>query len=144
MSRPEFETSTQRPEDLRQDIDAQKDAIAGTLSQLDRKMKRATDWRTPVADHPYLAVGVALGAGALLSGMFRRKPTPRERIIDALAESVEDITDQVRDRFVSKLSRGLASGAVRASAIALAARMAAGYLGNKWNLNSAERDVRDL
>src|SRR6185295_16372730 len=84
-------------EDLRQDIEVQKESIAGTLKQLDRRLQRATDWRTQVGEHPFLAVGIAFSVGGLLSGVFRHRPTPRERILDALAESVEDISGQVRD-----------------------------------------------
>jgi len=129
-------------EHLRENIEGTKESIAGTLKQLDRRLHRAADWRSQVSDHPFLAVGIAVAAGGLLSGVFRRRPTPRERILDALAESVEDITDQVRNRVVSHFTRGITSGMFKASAAALITKVAADYLRDSVGGRPVEHDVR--
>ncbi len=49
-----------------------------------------------MAEHPYVAIGAAAGVGVLVSAIFKRRPSPRDRMIDALAETIEDITDRVR------------------------------------------------
>lgn len=118
-------------EDLRRDIEAKKEAIAETFNRLDQRVQRAIDWRAQVGDHPYLALGLAMGLGCMFAGVFRRKPTPRERAMDALAESVEDIVDQVRDRVNSQFSRPGRGGALKATVASLAAKAAITYLRNK-------------
>jgi len=147
MSQSESETlgsrsevhAGRKPEELRQDIEEQKESIAGTLKQIDRRLHRATDWRTHVGEHPFLAVGIAFSIGGLLSAAFRRRPTPRERILDALAESVEDISGQVRDRIVSQFSHSFARGMLKASAAALVTKMAANYIESRTNAGPDSR-----
>jgi ElaB/YqjD/DUF883 family membrane-anchored ribosome-binding protein len=84
------EPAERSSEDLRQEIEAKKEAIAETINRLDQHVKRAIDWRAQVGDHPYLALGLAVGVGCLLVGIFKSKPSPRERIMEALADGVED------------------------------------------------------
>jgi len=43
-----------------------------------------------------VALGIAAGAGFLVAGLFKHQPTPRERIMDAVAEISEDFTDRIR------------------------------------------------
>jgi len=133
--------AARKPEELRQDIEEQKESIAGTLKQLDSRIHKAADWRTHVGEHPFLAVGIAFTVGGLLSGVFKRKPTPRERILDALAEGVEDITDQVRDRFVSQFTRSFGRGMLKASAATLVTKMAANYISNRGMGKPNSNDV---
>ncbi len=126
-------------EELRRDIEAKKEAIAGTIKRLDKHVQRATDWRAQVGDHPYLAIGVAAGAGSLLAAIFKRKPSPRERMMDALAESVEDIAGQVGHRIVSQFTRTLTAGLLKAAAAALVTKGATAYLRNNWSSTSKDR-----
>ena len=120
-------------EEWRQDIESRKEAIAGTIRQIDRRVHRASDWRVQVAEHPFLAVGAALVAGGLLSGFFRRHPTPQERIFDAIAESVEEITDTVRDRVVGRFTSGMTRSVIRTVGMALATKAASAYVSRKLN-----------
>jgi hypothetical protein len=118
-------------EDLRQEVETKKEAIAETINRLDRHVRRAVDWRAQVGDHPYLALGLAVGVGCLFAGIFKSKPSPRERIMEALAESVEDIADQARNRIGSRFRRPPTGGALKAAAAALATKAATAYLRNK-------------
>jgi ElaB/YqjD/DUF883 family membrane-anchored ribosome-binding protein len=83
-------------EEIRQDIAARRESITETVDRLSDRFQQSLDWRTHVSNYPLVAVGVAVGAGLLLSGLFRPRPSPRDRIIDAIAESVEDVTDRFR------------------------------------------------
>jgi hypothetical protein len=101
---------------------------------------RASDWRVQVGEHPFLAVGAAFVVGGLLSGMFRRKPTPQERIIDAIADTVDDITSNVRDHIVGRFSSGMTRSVMKTFGAALAAKAAAAYMSGK---SSDEHEFAD-
>jgi ElaB/YqjD/DUF883 family membrane-anchored ribosome-binding protein len=118
-------------EEWRQDVEARKEAIAGTIRQIDRRVQRASDWRVQVGEHPFLAVGAAFAVGGLLAGVFRRKPTPRERIYDAIAESVEDIASNVRRRVVGHFTRGFTRSALKTVGAALVTKVASAYVSGK-------------
>ena len=83
-------------EEIRQDIAAKRDSISETVDRLGDHIQRKLDWREQVGQHPYMALGAAAAVGVLISGAFKHRPTPRERIMDALAETIEDFTDDVR------------------------------------------------
>ena len=119
--------------DLRRNIEEQKEAIAGTIHQIDQRIQRSTDWRAQVSDHALLSVGVAFVAGGLMSAFFTRKPTPRERMLDALAESFEDVTCRVRNRVVAQLTSSVTTSVVKAVGAALVAKLAAAYVSEKLN-----------
>jgi ElaB/YqjD/DUF883 family membrane-anchored ribosome-binding protein len=125
------EPAERSPDDLRQEIKEKKEAIAETLSRVDERIQRAVDWRAQVGDHPYLALGIALSVGCLFSGVFKRKPGPQERIMEALADGVENIADQVRDRVDAQFGWPNRGGALKATAAALATRTAMSYLSNQ-------------
>lgn len=84
-------------EEIRQDIAAKRESISQTVDRLGDGLQQMLDWREQVAQHPYVALGAAAAVGALLSGVFKHRPTPRERIMDAVAETIEDLTDDVRN-----------------------------------------------
>ena len=122
---PEPERTT---EDLRQEIKEKKEAIAETLNRVDERIQRAIDWRAQVGDHPFLALGLAVSAGCLFSGIFKRKPGPQERIMEALADGVENVAYQVRHRIDAQFGWPERGGALKATAAALATRAAMSYL----------------
>src|SRR5688572_11127150 len=125
------EPAERSSEDLRQEIEAKQEAFAETINRLDRHVQRAVDWRAQVGDHPYLALGLAFGVGCLFAGVFKSKPSPRERIMEALAESVEDIADQARNRIDSRFRRPARGGALKGVVAALVTKAATAYLRNK-------------
>jgi ElaB/YqjD/DUF883 family membrane-anchored ribosome-binding protein len=84
-------------EEIRQDIAAKRESISQTVDRLGDGLQQMLDWREQVAQHPYIALGAAAAVGALLSGVFKQRPSPRERIMDAVAETIEDLTDDVRN-----------------------------------------------
>jgi ElaB/YqjD/DUF883 family membrane-anchored ribosome-binding protein len=84
-------------EAIRQDIAAKRDSISETVDRLGERIQETFDWREYIAKYPWVALGLAAGVGFMVAGMFKRQPTPRERIMDAVAEVTEDFTDRLRD-----------------------------------------------
>ena len=122
------DSATRDPAQYRNDIEASRDAITDTIKRLDEHVHRAVDWRAQVRDHPLVAVSAAAIGGMLLAGMFSRKPSPRDRIVDAIAESVEDVTDKVRNRIGTQLTRTMTGSLLKAAVTTVVAKKATEYL----------------
>jgi hypothetical protein len=113
-------------ESIRGDIAATRETIADTVDKLTDRVQETLDWRSYVERHPYASVGVVAGAGLLLAGMFKkRRKSPTERMLEALAESVEDTTDRLRGAIGFLPRGGMRPGnAVKAAVVGLLARKA--------------------
>jgi len=122
------ESPDRNPAQLRNDIEASKEAITDTIKRLDEHVHRAVDWRAQVREHPFVAISAAAVGGMLLAAMFRRKPSPRDRIVDAIAESVEDITDKLRNRVGSEVTRTMTGSLLKAAVTTLLAKKATEYV----------------
>ena len=83
-------------EEIRQDIAGRRESIAETVDEIGDRFSRTLDWREYLAEHPLIALGAAAGVGLLFSGIFKRRSTSSERIMYALADGVEDVTDRFR------------------------------------------------
>src|SRR5215470_13518777 len=81
-------------EEIRHDIAARRESITEAVDKLSDRFQRTLDWRAYVSDYPLVALGVAAGLGILTSRIFRPRPSPGERIKDALAYSFEDLTNR--------------------------------------------------
>ena len=99
------EANQRTAESIRQDIAAKRESISGTVDRLGDRIQESLDWRSYVGEYPIVALGLAAGVGFVFSGIFKRRLTPRERIFEALAETVEGVTDQVRDSIDDVLHR---------------------------------------
>jgi len=125
-------------EEIRQDIAATRESITNTVDRLSNRVHETFDWRTYVADYPLAALAMAAGLGFCLGSFLRRRsPTPGERIKDAIAESVEDLTGEIRHRV--GIGEGADSGVNRAIKTAVAGvitKAATGYLRDKFVSNS--------
>lgn len=82
---------------IREDIAAKRDSISETVDKLGERIQETFDWREYVSNYPWVALGLAAGVGFMVAGLFKRQPSPRERIMDAIAEVSEDFTDRLRD-----------------------------------------------
>lgn len=96
LTHPETETDERSVEEIRRDIAARRDSIVETVDRLGEQIQRTLDWREYIRQYPLIALGTAAGAGWLLSSLFRPRPTAGERILCALADGIEDVTDRVR------------------------------------------------
>lgn len=122
-------------EAIRQDIAARRDSISETVDRLGERIQDNLDWRQQVGNHPIASIAVAAATGALLSSLFRRRPTPTDRIMDAVAEVVEDVTGQARNKIAGVVGSGTRRGFVRTSIGVLAAKAVANLV--KENLSTS-------
>jgi ElaB/YqjD/DUF883 family membrane-anchored ribosome-binding protein len=109
-------TPERSAEEIRQDIADKRESLSKTVDRLGERIHQTLDWREYISDHPYAALGIAAGLGFLMWGIFRPRPTSRERIMDALAESAEGLADRFRETVsnVSNLPLEKESGLGRA------------------------------
>jgi len=137
-----YDSATRNPEQLRSEIESSKEAITDTIKRIDDHIHRAVNWREQVREHPFVALGAAAVGGVLIAGMFSRKPSPRDRIVDAIAESVEDITDSVRNRIGNQLTRTMTGGLLKTAVTTVVAKKVTEYLkqktANGLNSNNSE------
>lgn len=122
------EASERSAEEIRHDIAERREAITETVEKLNDRVQETLDWRSYVADHPLAALGLAAGAGFLVSGIFKRRPTPRDRILDAVAESVEDVTERLRSTLnMLPLKAVTSKRTIKTALTALATKAVADY-----------------
>jgi ElaB/YqjD/DUF883 family membrane-anchored ribosome-binding protein len=121
-------------EEIRQDIAARRESISEAVDRLGDRIHETLDWREYIADHPYISLGVAAGLGFCIARMFnfKREPTPRERIMDALAEISEDLTDRFRHSIEDVApKKGGAGKTVKAAATAMVTKAAIDFAKKK-------------
>jgi hypothetical protein len=104
-------------QEIRRDIAAKRESISATVERLNDHVETALDWRTYVADYPFVALGAAGGLGFLVSRVFTRPPTATDRIIDALTDGLD----------LLPLNRRGVGGAVKAAATAMITKAIADY-----------------
>jgi hypothetical protein len=118
--------------EIREDIAAKRETISETVDKLGERIHQTLDWREYVAEYPAVALGVAAGIGFLVSGIFRREPSPQERIMDAVADIAEDLTDRISDVAGDVIKRKLVSGkTVKAALFAMMTKAAVDFAKQK-------------
>ena len=110
---------------IRNDIASKRESISETVDKLGEKISQTFDWREYVAQYPAIALGLTAGCGFLLAGIFKRNPTPKERILDAIAELTEEATDRVQDAVTGMVQKRLVSRSTLRAAITTMATKAA-------------------
>lgn len=137
-------TPERSAEEIRQDIADKRESLSKTVDRLGERIHQTLDWREYIGDHPYAALGIAAGLGFLMWGIFRPRPTSRERIMDALAESAEGLADRFRETVsnVSNLPLEKESGlgrAVKATVATAVTRAALDSLSHRVVRSSSQR-----
>jgi hypothetical protein len=135
-------------EEIRQDIAAKRESISETVDRLNDKFQSTLDWRTYAGNFPFVALGAALGLGYVVSRIFTPKPTPRERIMEAIADSVEDFKGQFGDYLdldIVPRKRTTIGTSVKAAATAMLTKAATDYVknvvtGSRLKASTAEED----
>jgi len=138
--RAEEKPGERSAEAIRHDIAARRESISETVDRLGERIQGSLDWRQHVGNHPIAAVAIAAATGVLLSRLFRPQPSPTERIMDAVAEVVEDVTGQARNKIAGVIGSGIRRGFVKTSIGALAAQVVANLV--KENLTTSTRSRR--
>lgn len=130
-------------EEIRRDIANRRESLTGTVERLGDHIQQRLDWREYVADYPWAAIGLAAGVGFLFSGIFKRNPTPTERIMDAVAESIEDVRDRLYSTFDDlPLKKGGVGKSVKAAATTMVTKQIADYLKNKLTAKIGQSNNR--
>ena len=129
---------------IRQDIAAKRDSISEAVDKLGDRIHQTFDWHEYVAEYPAVSLGLAAGVGFLIAGMFKRHPTPQERILDAVADLTENMTDRIGGVMAGVIQKKLVSGpTLKAAATAMVAKAAVDLL--KKQISAAvERDNSQL
>jgi ElaB/YqjD/DUF883 family membrane-anchored ribosome-binding protein len=128
----ESEAPARSAEAIRHDIAAKRESISDTVDKLGERISETFDWREYVAEYPAIALGLAAGTGLLIAGIFRRKPTPQERILEAVAELTEDMKDRVGDAMAGIVQKRLVSSrTLRAAVTTMATKAAMDFLRTK-------------
>lgn len=143
QQRVQEETSDRSASAIRQDIVAKRESISETVDKIGERIHGTFDWHEYVAEYPAVAIGLAAGAGFLIAGMFKRRPTPQERILDAVAELTEEMTDRVGSVLSGVIQKKLVSGrTLKAAATAMIAKAAVDFVKNKVSAAMSEPDTR--
>jgi ElaB/YqjD/DUF883 family membrane-anchored ribosome-binding protein len=119
------ETQERSARAIRQDIAAKRETISETVDKLGERIHQTLDWREYVAEYPAVALGAAAGIGFLIAGMFKREPTPKERIMDAVADLTDDLTDRVKGMAGEAIKKQLFSSRTVKAAVTAAITKAA-------------------
>jgi ElaB/YqjD/DUF883 family membrane-anchored ribosome-binding protein len=119
-------------EEIRQDIAVRREMITETVDRISDRFQQTFDWRAYVKDYPLVTLGVAAGVGFLLGGLFKPRLTPAERVKEALADSVEDLTDRFRHQLDGMFGRKPALGrGFKAAATGMITKAVTDYLRNR-------------
>ena len=129
QQRVQEETPDRSAVAIRQDIAAKRESISETVDRLGDRIHETFDWHEYVAEYPAVALGLAAGVGFVVAGIFKRNPTPQERILDAVADLTEDMTDRVGGVMAGVIQKKLVSGrTLKAAATAMVAKAAVDFV----------------
>ena len=141
------ESGERSANEIRRNIAAERETISDTVDKLGDRLQQTFDWREYVVEYPAVALGLAAGTGILLSAVFRREPSPQERIMDAIAELTEDLTDRISDAAGNVITRKIIPvRTVKAAATAMIAKAAIDFAKRKIGEAIASQHVegRDI
>lgn len=129
------DTSSERTADkIRHDIAVRRESITETVDRLSEHVQRKLDWREYLVEYPFASIGLAAGVGFWVAGIFKPRPTPGERILEALSDTVEDFTDRVRGQLDSSpLQHPSSVQSVKVLATSLVAKAAFSFLTNQFS-----------
>ncbi|MFP5212892.1 MAG: hypothetical protein ACLGPL_05885 [Acidobacteriota bacterium] len=74
--------------EIRQEIAEERQMISQTVERIGERIHEKMEWRWYVRRHPVWTLGAAVGLGFLASGIFKRRVTPMERLMDAATDSL--------------------------------------------------------
>jgi ElaB/YqjD/DUF883 family membrane-anchored ribosome-binding protein len=129
-------------DEIRRHIAAERETISDTVDKLGGRLQQAFDWREYVAEYPAVALSLAAGTGILLSAVFKREPTPQERIMQAVADLTDDLTERIGDVAGDVIKRSITpQRTVKAVATGLVARAAIEFAKRKVSEAVVSRPV---
>jgi len=114
--------------EIRDDIAAKRESISRTVGRLGERIHESLDWREHVARYPYVAVGAAVGAGLLLSTLFKKKRSPMDRVVDVLVDRADQMGEDLRKSVGRLVMKTAAPGLIRGTIYGLAGKALMQYL----------------
>ena len=109
-------------EEIRQDIERTRQNISGTVDTLGAKLHEQLDWREYIRRKPFVAIGVGVGAGLVISRMLVPKPKPPATLSDfianTLAKTIRQVTRPKEESFAAgavKMALGIVATQVAQS-----------------------------
>jgi ElaB/YqjD/DUF883 family membrane-anchored ribosome-binding protein len=132
-AQPEIRDSGDRSvNEIRRRIAMERETIKDTVDKLSGRLQQSLDWPEYVAADPAVALGLAAGAGLLLSAIFKRERSPGECIKQAVADLTEDLTERVSVIAGDTINRNRpAEGVLKTAATTLAAQAAIDFVRRK-------------
>lgn len=125
------ETNAERSsKDIRQEIANGEEEISHTVEQISDRIREKLDWRGYVREYPYWAMGGAACVGYFASGLFIKRATPMERVM-------ESIVGEVRGSLNGLLNRNTGPGVIKMTLLGIATKAA-----TIWIKNSTSPDMR--
>lgn len=137
--RPSLKDDGHRNADkIRQDIAQAEQEMSQTVEQIGDRIKEKLDWQEYVRDSPYLALGIAAGLGYLASGMFIKKRSSMDRLLDLVG-------DEVRGAAGGMVARTAGPGILKVTLLGIASKAAVNWLQDaaEKNNSSPQRSGRE-
>lgn len=127
-----YESGDRSAAEIRRKIAAERETITDTVDKLSGRLQRSLDWREYVAEYPAVALGLAAGTGFLISAIFKREASPTERIMEAVADLTDDLTERISGVAGDVLTRSLIpQRTVKAAATTMVAKAAIDFAKRK-------------
>src|SRR5215210_7927401 len=76
-------------------------AISEAIRGGESKFTRLFDWQACVKDHPYLTLGLAVGAGMMLVGLLKPRPAPKKQLVKILSNNMAGASRRIERRVES-------------------------------------------
>jgi hypothetical protein len=70
----------ERPDQIEQHIQSQRDELGDNINELERKVKNAFDWRAQFDERPWAMLGLAFTGGLLISTVLPRRSSITSRV----------------------------------------------------------------
>ena len=125
--------NTQR--EIRNEIEATRAGMVEKIATLEDRVdctiqgvKRSFDPKYQTEQHPWLAIGLSVAAGYLLSGMILGRPAPKVALPD---DWDERISGRQRSTGLLQSLVGMLIGVVTATAVSVAREYASGFLSRR-------------
>ena len=125
------ETDERSAREIREDIAAKRETISETVDKLTERIHDTFDWHKYVAEYPMVALGLAAGVGFLVAGIFKHEPTPQERIMDAVADLADDLTDRMSSAAGDLVQKKAVSKTVKAAVASMVTKAAVDFARQK-------------
>jgi hypothetical protein len=91
----------ERPEQMRDHLEATRYELGRNIGQLEDKVKRTFNWRSQFAERPLVSVGVAFGAGVLISSLIAPRSSAHRSLSDGpVAKKVSKEWENIKGAIV--------------------------------------------